>query len=109
MPGERLSEAGCRVLGIEVDFVKNPDVVMKPEYAAIIMFVGMTEGWFTGKDLGDYIDNIDEGDIEDRREFTNARRITPDNDAPLMVNEVVQYLRGLGTVRTGVEGRMVGR
>ena len=41
--------------------------------------------------------------------FANARRITPDNDAPLMVNEVVQYLRALGTVRTGVEGRVVGR
>ena len=36
------------------------------------------------------------------------RRITPDNDAPLMVNEVVEYLRKLGTVRTGVEGRIVG-
>jgi hypothetical protein len=41
--------------------------------------------------------------------FTNALRITPDNDAPLMVNEVVEYLRKLGTARTGVEGRMVGR
>jgi hypothetical protein len=41
--------------------------------------------------------------------LTNARRITPENDAPLMVNEVLQYLRGLGTARTGVEGRMVGR
>ena len=37
------------------------------------------------------------------------RRITPDNDAPLMVNEVVEYLRKLGTARTGVEGRMVSR
>jgi len=46
---------------------------------------------------------------DDYAMFTNARRITPDNDAPLMVNEVVQYLRGLGTVRTGVEGRIVGR
>lgn len=68
------------VLGVEVDFVKNPDLVMKPEYAAIIMFVGMTEGWFTGKDLGDYIDNIDEGDVEDMREFTNARRIINGTD-----------------------------
>jgi len=41
--------------------------------------------------------------------FANARRITPDNDAPLMVNEVVAYLRGLGTVRTGVEGRVVAK
>jgi 5'-nucleotidase/UDP-sugar diphosphatase len=46
---------------------------------------------------------------DDYAMFTNARRITPDNDAPLMVNEVVEYLRKLGTVRTGVEGRMVGR
>jgi len=41
--------------------------------------------------------------------FANARPITPDNDAPLMVNEVVAYLRGLGTVRIGVEGRVVAR
>ena len=41
--------------------------------------------------------------------FTNAHRITPDNDAPLLVNEVVEYLRKLGTATTGVEGRMVTR
>ena len=46
---------------------------------------------------------------DDYAMFSNARRITPDNDAPLMVNEVVEYLRKLGTARTGVEGRMVGR
>ena len=44
---------------------------------------------------------------DDYAMFSNARRITPDNDAPLMVNEVVEYLRKLGTARTGVEGRMV--
>jgi 5'-nucleotidase / UDP-sugar diphosphatase len=49
------------------------------------------------------------GGGDDYTMFRNARRITPDNDAPLMINEVVQYLRGLGTVRTQVEGRMVGR
>ena len=46
---------------------------------------------------------------DDYAVFMNARRITPENDAPLMVNEVLQYLRGLGTARTGVEGRVVGR
>ena len=40
--------------------------------------------------------------------FRDARRITPDNDAPLLVNEVVEYLRKLGTANTDVEGRMVG-
>ena len=46
---------------------------------------------------------------DDYTMFTSARRLTPENDAPLVVNEVVQYLRGLGTARTAVEGRMVGR
>jgi len=41
--------------------------------------------------------------------FATARRITPDNDAPLLVNEVVQYLRKIGTANTGVEGRVVAR
>ena len=41
--------------------------------------------------------------------FRDAKRITPDNDAPMMVNEVVEYLRRIGTVRTGVEGRVTAR
>ena len=43
---------------------------------------------------------------DDYTMFRDAKRITPDNDAPLMVNEVVAYLRKFGTVRTGVEGRI---
>jgi 2',3'-cyclic-nucleotide 2'-phosphodiesterase (5'-nucleotidase family) len=39
----------------------------------------------------------------------DAKRITPDNDAPLLANEVMTYVRGLGTVRVSVEGRMVAR
>jgi 2',3'-cyclic-nucleotide 2'-phosphodiesterase (5'-nucleotidase family) len=46
---------------------------------------------------------------DDYTMFSTARRITPDNDAPLMVNEVVEYLRKLGTVNAGVEGRMAGK
>ena len=46
---------------------------------------------------------------DDYTMFTNARRITPENDAPLLVNEVVEYLRKIGTANTGVEGRMVAR
>jgi 5'-nucleotidase / UDP-sugar diphosphatase len=41
--------------------------------------------------------------------FRDAKRITPDNDAPLMVNEVVEYLRRIGTASTGIEGRVVGK
>lgn len=58
-----------------VDFVKNPDLVMEPRYAIPILFIGMEEGWFTGKSLNDYLDGIDEDDKEDLREYANARRI----------------------------------
>jgi 2',3'-cyclic-nucleotide 2'-phosphodiesterase (5'-nucleotidase family) len=44
---------------------------------------------------------------DDYTMFRDARRITPDNDAPLMVNEVVGYLKKIGMARTGVEGRIV--
>jgi hypothetical protein len=39
--------------------------------------------------------------------FANAARQLADSDAPLLANEVMVYLRKLGTVTTGVEGRMV--
>ena len=40
-------------------------------------------------------------------EFRDTPRLLPDDDAPLLVNEVMNYLKNLGTVRTGVEGRIV--
>jgi 5'-nucleotidase/UDP-sugar diphosphatase len=39
--------------------------------------------------------------------FVNDARLLPDPDAPLLANEVMVYLRKLGTVKTGVEGRIV--
>jgi 5'-nucleotidase / UDP-sugar diphosphatase len=39
--------------------------------------------------------------------FTDAARQLSDSDAPLLANDVMVYLRGLGTVTTGVEGRIV--
>jgi 5'-nucleotidase / UDP-sugar diphosphatase len=39
----------------------------------------------------------------------DAKRVTPDNDAPLMANQVMVHIRQLGTVRTGVEGRLVAK
>ena len=46
---------------------------------------------------------------DDYAMFASAKRITPDNDAPMMVNEVVEYLRKIGTARTGVEGRVLAK
>ncbi|MGK8699656.1 glycoside hydrolase family 19 protein, partial [Brucella anthropi] len=46
-------ERASKKLG--VDFVKKPELLLKPEYAAPIIIAGMVEGWFTGKKLSDYI------------------------------------------------------
>jgi 2',3'-cyclic-nucleotide 2'-phosphodiesterase (5'-nucleotidase family) len=39
--------------------------------------------------------------------FSDVARVLPDPDAPLLANEVMVYIRRLGTVRTGVQGRIV--
>jgi len=57
------------------DFIKNPDAVMEPENSAEILVVGSLEGWFTGKSVFDYIDDVDESDVEDMKEYQNARRV----------------------------------
>jgi len=41
--------------------------------------------------------------------FQNAKPVLATNDAPLMANEVIDYIRDIGTVRTGVDGRIVVR
>lgn len=77
-----------KVLGIKVDFVKNPDLVMDKRYSIIIMFVGSKEGWFTGKKFDDYIDGIDESDDEDLREYKNARRVINGVDKSLTIGNL---------------------
>jgi len=46
---------------------------------------------------------------DDYTTFRAAKRVTPDADAPLLANEVVRYLKSLGTVKTLAEGRIVSR
>jgi 5'-nucleotidase/UDP-sugar diphosphatase len=46
---------------------------------------------------------------DDYTMFLDAPHVTPDNDAPMLVNEVVGYLKKLGIAKTDVEGRMVGK
>lgn len=65
---------------IKVDFVSNPERVLEPKLAAAIMFSGMDEGWFTGKDFSDFIDEFDESEAEELREFIEARRIINGTD-----------------------------
>ena len=46
---------------------------------------------------------------DDYATFRQAKRVTPDADAPLLANEVTNYLKSLGTVKTVAEGRIVSR
>lgn len=39
--------------------------------------------------------------------FRDARHLLPDDDSPLLANEVMVHIKTLGVVRTGVEGRIV--
>lgn len=71
-----------------VDFVRDPDRVMEPAFAVAIMFDGMEEGWFTTKKLDDIIDEIDEPDSEDLREFVAARRIINGTDKATEIGKI---------------------
>ena len=75
-------EDNYRKMGKElgVDFIVNPNLMLEWEYALPALFVGMEKGLYTGKDLDDYVDGIDESDAEDLREYTNARRIVNGTD-----------------------------
>lgn len=53
------------------DFVRFPDLVMKPGHAAMILFHGMAEGWFTGKKLSDFI-NANRVDYRGARKIING-------------------------------------
>jgi 2',3'-cyclic-nucleotide 2'-phosphodiesterase (5'-nucleotidase family) len=39
--------------------------------------------------------------------FNNVTEIISPHDGPLMINEVIDYLEKIKTVRTGVDGRIV--
>ena len=52
-----------------LDLTVTPDMAMTPDLAAAIMFLGMSEGWFTGKKLEHYFGSGKLGDP------VNARRI----------------------------------
>lgn len=68
------------VFGLNVDLVKNPDQRGNPFVSAISLFLGNKEGWWTGKDLLDFIDGVAESEAEDLREFVESRRVVNGTD-----------------------------
>jgi len=73
---------------VGVDLVANPEKALEPRISVKVLFDGMERGWFTGKRLADYIDNIDESDDEDLREFANARRVVNGTDRQVEIGQL---------------------
>lgn len=67
-------------LAVAEDLLSFPELALEPDLAAQIMFEGMEEGWFTGKKLSDYFNDI----IEDSY---NARRIINGTDKAAEIAE----------------------
>ena len=67
----RLRELGY--LSSALDLVETPRLAMEPGIAAVVMFVGMSEGWFTSKRLSDYFG-------PGKADWANARRIINGTD-----------------------------
>jgi putative chitinase len=71
------------------DLVWHADRAMAPEIAVEVMFSGMTEGWFTGKKLGDYFNSTKDDPI-------GARHIiNPDDKGSLIANYHAHFLTAL--------------
>lgn len=75
--------AKLRNAGIAVDLLAHPDDALKPEIAAPVMFLGMEQGWFTGRKLADYFG-------PGRCDPVNARRIINSLDC---CNEIAGFFR----------------
>lgn len=78
-----LATAKLWALGKHVDLVGNPDQAMQPDIAILVMFEGMESGWFTGRDLDDYIDSKIDGD--EHEDYLKARKIINGTDRQALI------------------------
>ncbi|SFG64736.1 hypothetical protein [Methylobacterium gossipiicola] len=94
---KRLRSLG--ILKASEDLVKTPNLAMRPDVAAAILFYGMIEGWFTGKKLGDYF-------APGRADPVGARRIINGTDCDKLIAGYQAQFRAalLSSVRLPVEG-----
>lgn len=87
---EKMSEV------VGADLIADPDLLLQWKYALPALFVGMERGLYTGKSLDDYIDDLDEPDSEDLREYIAARRIVNGTDKASSIGKLaLHFERGL--------------
>lgn len=86
-----------RAMGIlrpDEDLEKTPDLVMRPDISAAVLFSGMDEGWFTGRTLDKAIDDKIDGD--EHRDFVDGRPIINGRDrAEAIAQHADGFLLGL--------------
>lgn len=86
--------AFLRALGYDVDLVKNPDLALRPDLAALIMAKGMLDGWFTGRKLSD---DLPASGIGTLKQFISSRDIINGTDRQADVaSYAIQFQTGLG-------------
>lgn len=72
-----------------IDLIKDPELALDLKISTKILYYGMTEGWFTGKKLDDYMTGS-------KTDFINARRIINGTDrAVLIASYANDFLRAL--------------
>jgi putative chitinase len=68
-----------KVFGKSINLLADPDLALEPDYAAEIMFFGMSAGTFTGKKFSDYF-TIDKKGKPLKDNWVGARAIINGND-----------------------------
>lgn len=90
------ADAKLKELGIlkpGESLIDNPDLAMRPDIAAAIMVYGMTEGWFTGRDLDDDIPRVGPATFE---QFLKSRDIINGTDkAEKIAREAVEFQKAV--------------
>jgi|SRR6478736_880619 len=80
-------------LAVGEDLLQFPDMALEPDLAAHIMFEGMEDGWFTGKCLSDYFNDVLDDPI-------NARQIINGNDKDVEIAEY--YFDFVDAIKAGL-------
>ena len=78
-----------RVLG--EDLVSHPDRALDAGNAAVIMFQGMEEGWFTGKKLGRYFSSAADDPVGARAIINGKEFRIVDGKKVLLATIIAQY------------------
>jgi predicted chitinase len=91
-----------RTMTNDVPLLMQPDAAMTPWVAAQIAINGMSQGWFTGKGLGDYL-------TDTFTDYVNARRIINGTDKASTIaayaeeaQAAMELAHGQGIVRSAV-------